>query len=247
MSTHFSVFYLYTFFLFLSISYFVFLRFFYFVKYADQITKVISDFTTYLLILYLGAFGLSLAISITFHLASLTSEAFAWYVTNELDFEKLKGIAVKEDCPEAGKLIILDKQRIDTIDNPEGKTSIPTVTIKGEAPQNSNNNSGPHSPIESKRSFVSRFSSEFFSDVRQRAQHKLLSEINDRLYQVITKGNMQAGNKEIARAAVNHLYDSTTAAPGWEINFPNVDKDGVEKVLLIYTKTNPDGSKTKWV
>ena len=139
--THFSFFYLYTFPLFLSISYLVYLRFFYFVKYADHVTRVTSNLSTCLLILYLGSFALSLAISITFHSASLTSEAFAWYVANQLDLEKLKAIAVKGDCPEAGKFIILDKERIDTIDDPQGETGIPTATIKGETPKDINNHS----------------------------------------------------------------------------------------------------------
>ena len=46
---------------------------------------------------------------------------------------------------------------------------------------------------------------------------------------------------------MNHICDSTTAVPGSQINLPNVDKDGVESVILTYTETNPDGSKTKWV
>ena len=150
--THFSFFYLYTCFLFLSVSYLVFLRFFYFTKYADYITTVISNLSTYLLLLYIGAFGLSLAISITFHSSSLTSEAFAWYVANELDFEKLKSIALSDNCPEPGKLVVLDKQRIDTINDPEGKPSTPTATIKNQTAQHSNDHStakqGPSSPVE---------------------------------------------------------------------------------------------------
>ena len=169
--THFSFFYLYTFLLFLSVSYFVFLRLFYFTKYADYVTRVISNFSTYLVVLYLGAFGLSLAISITFHSASLTSEAFAWYITNQLDLEKFNGTRVKNDCPEPGELIILDKQRIDTMDHSEGKTSTPTAVVKSEKTVDSNDHStkkqGPHSPIESKRALVSRSSTEFFTSVRQ--------------------------------------------------------------------------------
>ena len=246
-TTHFSFFYLYTFLLFLSISYFVFLRFFYFTKYADYVTKVIINLSNYLLILYLFAFGFSLAISIAFHSASLTSEAFAWYIANQLDSERLKGTGINSNCLEGGKLTILDKQRIDTVDHPTGKTSIPNATIKGGGIQDSNNTVEPHSPFESKKSFVSGFSSESFSDLRQKAQHKLLSETNDRLQEVITKSNMEAGNEEIARAAVNHLCDSTTAVPGPGINLSNVDKGGVEGVLLTYTETNTDRSKTKWV
>ena len=175
-STHFSVFYLYTFFYFFTVSYLVYLRFFYFHKYVDFSTKVISNLTTYLCILYIAAFSLSLAISISFHSASLMSEALAWYVLNELDFEKLESTGEIQNYPAPGEWVILDKQKADPMDNQpqlEGKINSPTATVKGETPEESGNHSigkqEPHSPNEQKGSPIRRFTNNFFGDVRQKA------------------------------------------------------------------------------
>ena len=74
-----------------------------------------------------------------------------------------------------------------------------------------------------------------------------LAAIVKRNQRSCTGNDCKAGNKQIAFSAVNHICDSTTALPGSQINLPNVDKDGVESVVLTYTETNLDGSKTKWV
>ena len=75
----------------------------------------------------------------------------------------------------------------------------------------------------------------------------MLTEAHDRAQVAITKGNLEPSNEQIAFFVVNHICDSKVTVPASQINVPTVDKDGVEAVVLYYTKPNPDGSNTKWV
>lgn len=250
-STHFSFFYLYTFFLFLTLSYLVYLRFFYFPKYVDFVTKVTTNLTNYLLILYLGAFRLSLAISIAFHSASLTSEALAWYVINELDFEKLKAVNETQDYPAPGEWVTLAKQKGSPIDHLEGKINSPTTTAKGESScepgtqKGYNHSTGkqePHSPIENKKSFLRNVTNSFFGDIRQAAQQRVNSEGTDLVKQAVVKSTMEPGNEKIALMIIDNLCDPTKALPAWAIGVPNLEQQGVEQIVITYRRKMPDGS-----
>lgn len=249
-NTHFSVYYLYTFFLFLTVSYFVYLKFFYFTKYADLITKVTTNLTTYLLILYLAAFALSLAISITFHSASLIGEALAWYVVNELDFEKLKATREIQNYPPPGEWVSLDKQRADPMNQSEGKINSPTVTVKGERSEESGNHSTgkqePHSPSEGKKSLIGRISNNFFSDLRQKGQQKIAFQAAGFVKEGVVKSGMEPENKNIALLVVDNLSDPTKAIPASEIGVPDLEKNGVEPVVITYTCKMEDGSAIKY-
>ena len=254
-STHCSVFYLYTFFLFLIVSYLMYLKFFYFTKYVDWITKVTTNLTTYLFILYLAAFSLSLAISISFHSATLMSESLAWYIINELDFEKLKAVQETQDYPLPGEWFVLDKQKGFSIDHMEGKINNSSITAKGESPcepgaqKDYNHSTGkqePHPPIENKKSFLWNVSNTFFGDIRQAAQQRVPSEGADLVKQAVVKSTMEPGNEKIALMIIDNLCDPTKALPASAIGVPNLEQEGVEPVAITYRRKMPDGSTVSY-
>ena len=61
------------------------------------------------------------------------SESLAWYVINELDFEKLKAVHETQNYPAPGEWVVLDKQKGSSIDQSEGKINIKTATAKDES------------------------------------------------------------------------------------------------------------------
>ena len=87
---HFSVFYVFTFFLFLISCYLLYLRLFVLARYIDFLTKVTINLTTYLIVVYFAAFFSSLLISVFFYSKSLAGELIGSCASNGIDLGELK-------------------------------------------------------------------------------------------------------------------------------------------------------------
>ena len=255
-STYFSVFHLYTIFLFLTLCYLFVLQRFCFAKYVDLSTKIAININRYLLFLFAVAFCFSLVISVFLFAASVTGEAMGqalvWYVSNGVGLEGLEPTHEIVYSSSTKEWIVLNKQTGDRIHIPtESQDKIDTSTLMaeketGEGNNHSGSNSEVHSTSEKKNSFLGNLANILFRNLSQPVQQKILSQGADLLKGEILESNLEPGNQKAALMVVDNLADIKRAFPGAELGLPDIQKDGVEITSATVTRQMADGSMVKY-